>query len=134
MYVYHPGSQEDVVSSWEPAHSLVEDAISGTEIIACLSASGQGGAGMQLALHWYSLNPLCYGQARLLVVRLEPFAGKFSFLHLWLGRYSVCCFFLPVMLPSEIPKLPTDPPVRGFPTVWKLLLLHDSLPRTSLRP
>ena len=26
------------------------------------------------------------------------------------------------MLPSEIPKLPTDPPVRGSPGVWKLLL------------
>ena len=25
------------------------------------------------------------------------------------------------MLPSEIPKLPTDPPVRVFPGVWKLL-------------
>ena len=35
---------------------------------------------------------------------------------LWLGAYSVGFFFfsLPVMLPSEIPKLPTDPPVRGF--------------------
>ena len=32
------------------------------------------------------------------------------------------------MLPSEIPKLPTDTPVRGFPIVWKLLLLYDSLP------
>ena len=32
------------------------------------------------------------------------------------------------MLPSEIPKLPTDPPVRGFPGVWKLLLFYDSLP------
>ena len=31
-------------------------------------------------------------------------------------------FFLPVMLPSEIPSLPTDPPVRGFPGVWKFLL------------
>ena len=35
-----------------------------------------------------------------------------------LGAYSVCLFvclfFLLVMLPSEIPKLPTDPPVRGF--------------------
>ena len=29
--------------------------------------------------------------------------------------------FLLVMLPSEIPKLPTDPPVRVFPDVWKLL-------------
>ena len=49
--VHHPGSQEDGVSSWEPAHSLVEDAISGAETVAapclqaCLSASGQGGAG-----------------------------------------------------------------------------------------
>ena len=51
---------------------------------------------------------------------------------LWLGTYSVAffLFFLPVMLPSEIPKLPTDPPVRGFPIVWKLLLLHDFLPRS----
>ena len=38
--INHPGSQEDVVSSWEPAHSLVEDAISGAEIVAapCLLA------------------------------------------------------------------------------------------------
>ena len=43
-------------------------------------------------------------------------------------------FFLPVMLPSEIPKLPTDPLVRGFPSVWKLLLFYDSLPGTGLRP
>ena len=41
-------------------------------------------------------------------------------------------FFLPGILPSEIPKLPTDPPVRGFPGVWKLLLLYDSLPRMGL--
>ena len=38
-----------------------------------------------------------------------------------------------VMLPSDILKLPTDLPVRGFPTVWKLLL-HDSLPRMGLDP
>ena len=45
------GSQEDMVSNWEPAHSLVEDAISGAEIdpgfwlwlsLTCLSASGGG--------------------------------------------------------------------------------------------
>ena len=36
-------------------------------------------------------------------------------------------FFLPVMLPSEIPKLSTDPLVREFPGVWKLLLFYDSL-------
>ena len=52
-------------------------------------------------------------------------------------RYVICgfCFFfLLVMLPSEIPKLPTDPPVRGFPGVWKLLLLHNSLPGMDLCP
>ena len=36
------------------------------------------------------------------------------------------------MLPSEIPKLLTDPLVRGFPGVSKLLLFHDSLPRMGL--
>ena len=33
-------------------------------------------------------------------------------------------FSLPVRLPSEIQKLPPDPPVRGFPGVWKLPLLR----------
>ena len=38
--VNYPGSQEDVVSSWEPAHSLVENAVSGAETAAapCLLA------------------------------------------------------------------------------------------------
>ena len=52
-----------------------------------------------------------------------------------LGAYSVGCVFFP---PSYVAlwdsKTPTDPPVRGFPTVWKLLLLHYSLPRTGLHP
>ena len=36
--VNHPGSQEDLVSNWEPAHNLVEDAVSGVEIAPCLPA------------------------------------------------------------------------------------------------
>ena len=49
--VNHPGSQEDFTSNWEPAHSLVEDAVPGAEIAprllalgvpACLSASSAG--------------------------------------------------------------------------------------------
>ena len=56
----------------------------------------------------------------------------------WLGPYFVwffCLFvFLWAMLLSEIPKLPTDTPVRRFPIVWKFLFLHDSLPRTGLPP
>ena len=31
--VNHPGSQEDEVRYWEPAHSLVEDAVSGAETV-----------------------------------------------------------------------------------------------------
>ena len=33
-----PGSQEDLISNWEPAHSLVKDAISEVEIAPCLRA------------------------------------------------------------------------------------------------
>ena len=54
--------------------------------------------------------------------------GLHLYWQLQLGIYSMGFFvFLLVMLPSEIPKLPTDLPVTGFPTVWKLLL-HDTSP------
>ena len=36
--VDHPGSQEDMVSNWEPAHSLLGEAVSGAEIAPCLLA------------------------------------------------------------------------------------------------
>jgi len=53
--VNRPGSQEDLVSNWEPARSLVEDAIYGAEFAPCLPAlavarlpvSGRGWAGPQ---------------------------------------------------------------------------------------
>ena len=53
--VNRPGSQEDLVSNWEPARSLVEDAIYGAEFAPCLPAlavarlpvSGRGWAGLQ---------------------------------------------------------------------------------------
>ena len=38
------------------------------------------------------------------------------------------------MLTSEIPKLPTDLPERGFLGVWKLLFFYDSLPGTVSVP
>ena len=60
-------------------------------------------------------------------------SGLLLFWELRLGAYSVFFFLLLVMLPSEIPKLLTDPLVRGFPVVWKLLL-HNSLQRTGLHP
>ena len=75
--VNHPGSQEDLVSNWEPAHSLAEDAVSGAEIaphllalaITCLPLClGWQGWGEEigppwLALLWYSLSPLFCEQA-----------------------------------------------------------------------
>ena len=42
-------------------------------------------------------------------------------------KHVICGFYLfslPVRLPSEIQKLPPDPPVRGFSGVWKLPLLR----------
>ena len=42
-------------------------------------------------------------------------------------RHVICGFYLfslPVRLPSEIQKLPPDPPVRGFPGIWELPLLR----------
>ena len=44
---------------------------------------------------------------------------------LLLGTYLwvliIYLFFLPVMLPSVVPRLATDSAVRVFPGVWKLL-------------
>ena len=59
-----------------------------------------------------------------------------SLLGVVVKAYILCVFFFPVliMLPFGIPKLPIDPLVRGFPGVWKLLLLHDSLPGMGLYP
>ena len=69
MDVNHLGSQEDVVSSWVSAHSLVEESIYEADIAAApclpalavtsLSVSGKGGlVHSQLALLWYLPNPL----------------------------------------------------------------------------
>ena len=46
--------------------------------------------------------------------------GSYCWAHnLWV--LIIYLFFLPVMLPSEVPRLTTDSPVRVFPGVWKLL-------------
>ena len=83
-----PGSQEDVVSNWEPAHSLVENAGLGLRLqqplafsfwlsLACLSASGAGEGPVcsRFPLLWYSLNHLFCERARL---RIRSFHRKFS--------------------------------------------------------
>ena len=93
--VNHPGSQEEGVSNWQPAHSLVEDVVSGAEVAAapCFPALAvahlplclQGGRALcchRLALLWYSLNPLLCEHTRGHHAAGEPFAGKVFF----------CCF------------------------------------------
>ena len=98
------------VSSWHPTPVLTLR----TDHIACTSAS--------------SLHLLPVGR------------------HECVSRFSACnChlvqilswfffFFFWIMLPSEVQKFPIDLPVRGFPIVWKHLLLHDSLPWMDLCP
>ena len=132
-----PGSQEGLVSNWEPAHSLVEDALSGAEIAPHLSALAV--ACLPLCLQLVGVGLGVEGKP------VPPCSAPHSLLvdmSLWaispLGvvvRHVICgFFFLVVMFPSESPKLYTDTPVRGFPGVWKLLLLHDSLPWMGLHP
>ena len=85
--VNHPGFQEDLVSNWEPAHSLMEDAGSGAEIAPCLLAlavahlplcfwQGEWPVRIWLALFWYALSPLFCEQTRL---GLIAFHGKVFF-------------------------------------------------------
>ena len=88
--VNRPGSQEDLVSSWEPAQGLVEDEVSRAEIAPPPSPSsfgfthlplclwqGDGPVCRLLALLWYSVNPLFCEQAKL-CLRLEVFLRKSS--------------------------------------------------------
>ena len=52
--------------------------------------------------------------------------------NLWV--FIIYLFFLPVMLPSVVPRLATDLAVRVFPGVWKFLSFLNSLPGTELCP
>ena len=83
-----PGSQEDLVSNGEPAHSLVKDTVSGAEIAPRLLALAaaflplclwqvEAPVCSWLALLWYLLNPLFCEQSWL-CLRLKLFKGKFS--------------------------------------------------------
>ena len=91
--VNRPGSQEDFVSNWEPAHSLVQDAVSGADMAPCLlalacrlPASGRGrdqSAATELSSDIPSI--LCSVSGPGCASKLFP--GKFSiFFPLWLFR------------------------------------------------
>ena len=57
-----------------------------------------------------------------------------SYLPFSMNSVVIFFFFFAVLLPSVIPKLPLMPTVRRFSIAWKLLLFHNSLPRTALHP
>ena len=71
----------------------------------------------QCSPHLPAQSPLVCGRCR----RLRCFSAESYpwFRNLWV--LIIYLFFLPVMLPSEVPRLTTDSPVRVFPGVWKLL-------------
>ena len=108
-----PGSPEDMVSNWEPVHSLVEGVISGAEITAapclpalavthlplCLWGQWEGVPVCSwLALLWYSLNLLFCEWARL---DIRAFHGKVLFFPLW-QSHSLGCYLL--LAPSDCPQ------------------------------
>ena len=97
--VNSPGSQEDMVSNWQPAHSLVEDVVSGAEIgaVPCLPFLavthmplclwwGRVINGSWFSLLWYLLghNPFFYEHAKGHHGVLEPFVGKVRFFFFFL--------------------------------------------------
>ena len=88
--VNRPASQEDMISNWEPAHSLWKMRSLRLRLqqtlafwlwlsLTCLSASREGPVCNWLALLWYLLYPLFCECARGHCASLEPFAGKLFF-------------------------------------------------------
>ena len=61
-------------------------------------------------------------QASMMLLYWELLLGTY----LWI--LIIYLFFLPVMWPSEVQRLATDPPVRVFPGVWKLLFFKTPFP------
>ena len=116
--VNRPGSQEDLVSNWEPTCGLVGNAVSGAEFAPYLPALAvtrlppclqRGWAGPQLAN-----SPLVFAQsfvlwAGLAVCLVRAFRGKvlflfplfFFFSSLWLSHSLGCYLTLP---PSDCPQ------------------------------
>ena len=137
----HSGSKEDSVSNWEPAHSLVEDAVFEAEIASCLPAlavaclplclwQGAGLVRSQLSLLCYLLNPLFCEQARL-CLRLEVFTGKSSIffsLSLWLS-HSLHCYL--TLAPSDCPQGTQAHPCPKHATCVSLFSPHSLVVDTA---
>ena len=124
--VNRPGSQEDMVRNWEPAHSLVEDAVSGAKIAPCLLALavarrppclwwGDGLVRSQLALLWYSLSPLFCEQARLRVSTLPRKVLFFFSFSLAIPQFGLLSHVSSLRLPSGHSGLVPEYLVPSYP-------------------
>ena len=104
-----------MVSNWDPAHSLVEYAISGAEIAAAPCLLALAVACLPLCLRWgreglYAAGQLSFGVGLILCsgsrpgIMLQPFMGKFSlFLLFTLWRsHSLGCYLK--LAPSDCPQ------------------------------
>ena len=110
-----PGSQEDMISNWEPAHSLVESGglwgwdcplPSGSvcQVPVSLSPSGRGVGPVcsWLALLWYSLNPLSCEWARLCIRAFRRKVLCFSLFFSPRPLHSLGCYL--TLAPSDCPQ------------------------------
>ena len=120
--VNRPGSQEDKVGNWQPAHSSVESVVSGAEIAVALcllplavahlplgSWVGRVVNGSRLALIWYLLGhnllfceharghlPVALGPS----LRKGPFFFFFFLVSLAFPHYELLCHIVPLRLYS----------------------------------
>ena len=104
-----------MVSNWDPAHSLVEYAISGAEIAAAPCLLALAVACLPLCLRWgreglYAAGQLYFGVGLILCsgsrpgIMLQPFMGKFSLsllFTLW-RSHSLDCYLK--LAPSGFPQ------------------------------
>ena len=120
---------QDPRKMWLATGSLLPQSGRLSHVISLRLSSGHSGLVLILSTD-YAACPPCPSPARWWQTQASELPLQLA---VAVSVYSVgfWFFFLPLMLPSEIPKLPTHPPVRRFPTIWKVLL-HDSLPRMGL--
>ena len=139
-----------MVSNWEPAHSLVEDAClwnqdwssplssgSGCHTIASLPlVGGRGLVCSQLALLWYSLNALFCEQARLCVRAFHWKVIFFLFLSLAIPLFGLLSHVSSLRLSSGhsrlVLTLSTDYTVHSSLSSPRSLVVDASVQATSL--
>ena len=107
-----PGSQEDLVSNWEPAHSFAGHAVSGAKVapslrllalaVTHLPLAGDGLVCSQLVLLWYLLSPLFCEQAQLCLRLTFSQESSLSLFFSLRRSHSLGCYL--TLAPSDCPQ------------------------------